>query len=1060
MTVAVAVSVAVAVTVSVSVSVTVAVSVDCACYEGSCQSETHKKRQAESLESGDLDDTGFSWLTIRPIEGKILCFEAGRCILIDLNNVVSSRRFGWGLLGLGIFMLFFLSWSPGLWDPWEMNRAHVAKRIMEKPLVLTVGDQKFSDEIEKTLKDRARVQKKVVAGSAISTAQSAMYNRLFQMVFIQQSVVNPKFEHKVSNPGRKAALTITQIMPTNMTTRIVFVGPDANLFLRTVRDSIGGLTAEKALNTHNLSLFDDNCMSAANIQAATGLLSKSHTLLAQFKKKSETRLMPLLEPLVTGIAFGVMGMNEFAARFGGSMWGLLILLLLYFYTRRTFGDRRANFVLMVLITSPLFYLQARFTASEMSMVLWTEVTALATIELSRSRSIAAAFVLIPAAMIMAFLAEGLTGALIIGLIPITYTIIMSDTSKAALGVSGLAAALFGLLAVLTFLPDSVVFRQFRFTAQTFAGGMRSYERTFDFALKETGYGLFPWSALLPLSFGSVMARAFVGHEDRERVVILLWALVPLSVIMVTLRPFNHYLVPAAPAFALVTAFYLDDPEADPQHRKLLAFFSLVFFVIMVKGLLSSPASLVSYLTTDPQFAKKQGGPLSFPPDIQLGAHIKYLLILNIIALFTYGGRILTWIGDFARYLDKGKRFRNLMLILGVLTLIDIGIFFALKWQVLTMPSSTSGVQKSAVLMGILLTGPDIAAFYAVILFVVALRYRAALAHLIGHANALARIGKGILVMETRSFTIMFISFVALLLTFEILFAVFPALSRDLSQKHVIEAYKISAKKSPGKLYKYGHFAASDEEDFNFYTATLPNISSLSGVVTKLSDASKRTFVIVPKKDFSRVNYDFRKKNKDRFLPVLDDSSWRFVLLANRLVDGEKDHNWLKKAVFTQKKFDKLPGLVREKVNFENKIEFLGYWMAEKAVTRGTNVEIRMYFKCQASMSRNWRIFMHVDKIGSSSRIHGEHFVLNLVQEKEDTKTCVGCFSTAHWMPGDIVQDSYRISIPIGSPSGAYNIWFGFYLPSGAKRLKVKNYDKGKITNDGSDRVKIGILTVK
>lgn len=980
--------------------------------------------------------------------------------MIDLNSVVSSRRFGWGLVGLGIFMIFFLSWSPGLWDPWEMNRAHVAKRIMEKPLVLAVGDQAFSNDISNALKGSARVQKKVVTGSAIETAQTAMYNHLYLVVFIQQSAVNSKFDRKVANPARRAALAITQVLPANITTRLVFVGPGSNIFLQTVRDAIGAMTADKALNRRNIDLFDNNCMSAKDTQAAIGLLSTAHTMLAQFKKKSETRLMPLLEPLVTGAAFSVLGMNEFAARFGPGMWGLLILLLLYLYTRRVFGDRRANFALIVLITSPLFYLQARFTASEMSMVLWTEITAFATIELSRSRSLSAAFVLVPAAMVMAFLAEGLTGALIVGLIPLTYVIIMGDTSKASLGVSGLVVLLFGVLAILTFLPDSVVFRQFRFTAQTFAGGMRSYQRTFDFALKETGFGLFPWSALLPLSFGSVLGRAFLGHEDRERVVIILWALVPLSVIMVTLRPFQHYLVPAAPAFAMVTAFYLDDPDADPQHRKLLAFFSLIFFVIMVKGLLSSPASMVSYLTTDPQFAKKQGGPLSFPPDIQFGSFIKLLLVLNIIALFIYGARAISWIKSFAHYLDKGRRFRNLMLILGVLTLIDIGIFFALKWQVLTLPSSTTGVQKGAVVRGILLTGPDIAAFYAVILFVLVLRYRSAFARLIGHLNIISRFGRATLIVETRPFMIAFVSVVALLLSFETLFSVMPALSRDLSQKHVLDAYKASNQKAPGKLYKYGHFAASDEEDFNFYTALLPNIRSLSGVVTKLSDTSKRTFVIVPKKDFSRVNYDFRKRNHNRFLPVLDASSWRFVLLTNRLVKGEPDYNWLKKAVFTQNKFDKLPDVAREKVNFEDKIEFLGYWMAEKAVTRGTNVEIRMYFECKHKMSSNWRIFMHVDKIGSSSRIHGEHFVLNLVKEKEDTKICVGCFSTAHWIPGDIVQDSYKISIPIGAPSGAYNIWFGFYLPSRSKRMKVKAYNKAKIRNDGHNRVKIGILTVK
>ena len=81
-------------------------------------------------------------------------------------------------------------------------------------------------------------------------------------------------------------------------------------------------------------------------------------------------------------------------------------------------------------------------------------------------------------------------------------------------------------------------------------------------------------------------------------------------------------------------------------------------------------------------------------------------------------------------------------------------------------------------------------------------------------------------------------------------------------------------------------------------------------------------------------------------------------------------------------------------------------------------------------------------------------------ETEDTKRCTGCFSTSHWLVGDVVVDEYTVKVPIGVPSGPYTIWMGFYNPSTDRRLPVKDFDKEKVRHDGNNRVAIGTLVVE
>jgi len=294
----------------------------------------------------------------------------------------------------------------------------------------------------------------------------------------------------------------------------------------------------------------------------------------------------------------------------------------------------------------------------------------------------------------------------------------------------------------------------------------------------------------------------------------------------------------------------------------------------------------------------------------------------------------------------------------------------------------------------------------------------------------------------------------------LVFGVFPEVSYHLSQKHIIETYRESAAVAPGDLFRHGVFGGRGTEDSNFYTAGIPEMSSRSDVIARLKDQSRRTFFIVPKTQWSELNSAFRQAAGGRFPPVLDDRSSRFILVASSLAPSETDRNWLKAATITQSEFDALTDVTRETVDFDGKVQFVGYWLDSNAVRRGGNAVLKTYFKCTDKVPVSYRMFMHIDRQGSSSRIHGDHWILNLVKETEEQTSCVGCYATTHWLKGDIIVDTYEIEVPIGSPSGPHDIWMGFYNPSDDKRLPVKDYDKTKVRHDGQNRVRIGVLTVE
>ncbi|MCB9728769.1 MAG: glycosyltransferase family 39 protein [Deltaproteobacteria bacterium] len=238
------------------------------------------------------------------------------------------------------------------------------------------------------------------------------------------------------------------------------------------------------------------------------------------------------------------------------------------------------------------------------------------------------------------------------------------------------------------------------------------------------------------------------------------------------------------------------------------------------------------------------------------------------------------------------------------------------------------------------------------------------------------------------------------------------------------------------------------------------------VHTATAEQRQRYYTLLPAENFSELNHAFRELSGGRHVPVLDGRSSRVLLGASWLLPGEENQNRYAAHTMTRAEFDALedPSVHRGWANFEDKIRVLGYRLDEEVVSRGKTYKLSVYYEAIGDIRTSYKIFMHIDRQGSSNRIHGDHWPLNLpgagTEGEEQGKICVGCYRTDHWMPGDVVVDVYEGEVPVGTPSGPQDIWIGFYTPGSDERLKVKNWDEGRVKHDGQNRVRVGTLQVR
>jgi 4-amino-4-deoxy-L-arabinose transferase-like glycosyltransferase len=286
----------------------------------------------------------------------------------------------------------------------------------------------------------------------------------------------------------------------------------------------------------------------------------------------------------------------------------------------------------------------------------------------------------------------------------------------------------------------------------------------------------------------------------------------------------------------------------------------------------------------------------------------------------------------------------------------------------------------------------------------------------------------------------FMALSATVLSAVLCFSYYPALANQLSPKEVFESYR-NVKKADeplGLLGVGGRTAA-------YYAGGQPPIfKDAQAAFTWLSAAEpgQRRFLAASGGELSRLNALFRSQPKHGNVPVLDARSSQIMLVASSLLPNEKNENPLAKVILgeTPKPQHKLDA------NMEDILLCLGYDLLDAetgrlvdSVTPRKKYKMKTYYQVLAPVTREWESFIHID--GYHRRHNGDH------------KLADGKYPFALWQVGDYIADDYEFSLEPNFGAGSYTIYFGLF--QGETRLKVKSGP-----SDSENRINGGTLRVK
>jgi len=140
-----------------------------------------------------------------------------------------------------------------------------------------------------------------------------------------------------------------------------------------------------------------------------------------------------------------------------------------------------------------------------------------------------------------------------------------------------------------------------------------------------------------------------------------------------------------------------------------------------------------------------------------------------------------------------------------------------------------------------------------------------------------------------------------------------------------------------------------------------------------------------------------------------------------------------------------------RAEFKEGVAFLGYNVEPESPERGDWFVLSLYFQCLTKISKDYKIFVHIDHPQGSTlgRIHGDHYPLD------------GLFRTHYWREGDIIQDQHRLRSELMShPAAGYIIYLGLYLDIQGKRESSRMKVLPGFPQDGRNRVRAGILELR
>ena len=125
-------------------------------------------------------------------------------------------------------------------------------------------------------------------------------------------------------------------------------------------------------------------------------------------------------------------------------------------------------------------------------------------------------------------------------------------------------------------------------------GVHGDRGSFDYFIHQLGFGMFPWSALLPAALVRLVGRPTAAdRKGQVQIFLLVWAAVNFALFAMMETKFHHYILPAIPPLAVLIAVWLDElPERKDAGAVVAVVASVGLLLIMGRDLYRDPQHLV------------------------------------------------------------------------------------------------------------------------------------------------------------------------------------------------------------------------------------------------------------------------------------------------------------------------------------------------------------------------------------------------------------------------------------------------------------------------------------
>jgi 4-amino-4-deoxy-L-arabinose transferase-like glycosyltransferase len=749
-----------------------------------------------------------------------------------------------------------------------------------------------------------------------------------------------------------------------------------------------------------------------------------------------------------GLGLRLFGLHIWAARLALVVWSFVGLAATYLLVRRLVDRSAALLAVLVLGTTPLYFLHSRTLLGDIvtmaSLALATAGLALASFDACSPRLRSGWLVLGLLGLLSGLLSRGVLLGVAVPALGVGLSRLFLRTSAAvpaerARDAAGGLALLVGVVASLLggFVLGRAVAEPDRYQPLlgfTVLGSAPAV--TFDAVIGQLGHALFPWSAVVPVALARLTLPPPVLTDDaRSREAGLRLAVVLVAALGV--GAFT-YLAPVAgllpfggvAALAVAVAlFFRDLDRGAPPSPTLGIVVGALVLLFAIDIVNDSAKSLVAFGVEGLRFPEtfKRTTNVAF-----VGAALVTGVVLGLAVLERdHGDAPAFAVREYTGWLRTLRDLWSGNLLFGACvaeaSLLGFVAFDLLGERVpafrrfAASGEMTRGLSRLGWLVIPLLVVLPLSVMVArdAVRFLDRWRHRARFGWLVPKRGSLAATG-------------------GIVAGFALATAYYPALAAQLSPQESFETFTRLAR--PGEeLGMVGRSAAAAPYAAGRSVATFATPERAFDWL--MEGGPTRRWLVVRSDALGGMNSRYRGRVEPRRnLPVLDGRSSEILLASDRLVPGEVNQNPLERSLPSVEPKPAHP----LDANLGDQLDVLGWDLFDSrgrpidGIVPGETVELVIYYRVVARVTTNWETFVHID--GFQRRFNADHPTLG------------GRYPFSLWRIGDVVADRHSFALEPNFTPGQYRLFFGLY--SGTRRLALRRGE------GADDRIDAGPLRVR